>query len=216
MKIDYREMTKSDYADIKKMITQAWFSDEEYENIPDSVIRLYSKGYLYIYLSESDYGMVALDDDKPIGFLFGRAKKINFFKKMYYKTKLFFVGLRLLFSKSGRRGLKITFVTNKSNKKLYKSLSEKPKAELALFIVDENYRGNKIGSILEEKFCKHLIDNSVDSVYLYTDTYSNFEYYEHRNYMRLGEIDVDFKIKGEEMDPLPKYYIYVKKLGDKK
>lgn len=212
MSITYEKMTKRDYPFVKELITQAWFSEYTFSK---NVINLYAKGYLYMYLSELDYCVVARDGEKTIGFLFGRNGKINFFKKLYYKMRLFFVGVSLLFTRAGRRGLKITRITNKSNKILYKNANTDIKSELVLFIVDEKYRGNSIGSKLEKDFCDFLTKQGKKGVYLYTDTYSNFEYYEHRNYSRRGEIEVDFKIKGEVENPSPKYYIYIKNLGEK-
>jgi len=202
-------MTKADYIPVKNLITDAWFSEYIF---PKRTIRLYANGYLYMYLSELDYCMVAKDGDETIGFIFGRNNNINIFKKLYYKMKLFFVGLQLLMTKSGRRGIKINRITNKTNKQLYKMSNLKTNCELVLFIVDEKYRGFGVGSSLEKDFCDYLKQSGKETVYLYTDTYSNFKYYENRGYTRLGELDVDFKIKGEEDDPLPKYFIYAKNL----
>ena len=49
-------------------------------------------------------------------------------------------------------------------------------------------------------------------MFLFTDTYSNYEYYEHRGYERKGSLPVDFKTKHEEIDPISEYYIYIKEL----
>ena len=210
MNLKYEKMSKSDYADVRRLIKQAWFSDEEYEKFSKRTIDLYEKGYLYMYLSELDYCKVVKDGNNVIGFIFGRGKKIKLTTKIFYKIKLFFIGLSLLMTKSGRRGIKITRITTKANKYLYKNSSVKPECELVLFIVDKNYQGQKIGSTLEKDFCDYVKSIGKDSLYLYTDTYSNYEYYEHRGYKRTGEIDVDFKIKGEEEYSKSKYYIYVK------
>ena len=208
MNITYEKLTTKDYQRVKELVTQAWF--EEY-NFSKKVIDLYAKGYLYMYLSELDYCIVAKDGDRVVGFIFGRNNKVNLFKKIHYKLKLFFVGLRLLFSKAGRRGLKINHITNKVNAELYKKSKTTAKAELVLFIVDEAYRGQGIGSKLERDFYEFLKNNNKKYVYLYTDTYSNFAYYEQRGYKRMAELDVDFHIEGEE-DDKPTYYIYVKEI----
>ena len=112
------------------------------------------------------------------------------------------------------RGLKITRITNKTNKALYKNSPIKPTSELVLFIVDSRYRGHSIGSMLEKNFCEYLISQGRDTVYLYTDTYSNYGFYERRGYVRFGEMEVNFNLP-EEGEPLPKYYIYVKELNQK-
>ena len=45
----------------------------------------------------------------------------------------------MLFSFPGRRGLRITFITNKVNNKLIKQYKKDLKNELVLFIVDDSY-----------------------------------------------------------------------------
>ena len=211
MEIRYEKMSKKDYADVKRLITEAWFSDYPF---PKEIIDLYSKGYLYMYLSELDYCVVAKDGDKTVGFIFGRNNKVSHLQKMLYKSKLFFVGLSLLFSKAGRRGLKINHITNVANKKLYKMSKIDTTSELVLFIVDDKYRGLGIGSKLEKDFCDFLFKEGKDSVYLYTDTYSNYKYYENRGYERMAETEVDFKIEEERGEQLPKYYLYLKRFKE--
>ena len=208
MNIHYEEMQKSDYNRIMELITQAWFS--EY-NFSKRVISLYAKGYLYMYLSELSYKQVAKDGGKVVGFLFGRCDKVNPFKALYYKTKLFFVGLNLLFTKAGRRGLKINHKTNVANKALFKDAKIDDGAELVLFIVDEAYRGCGIGSTLEKNFYTHAKKSKKDTLYLYTDTYSNYEFYENKDYTRQGEVYVDFNLPHEENGT---YYIYTKELSE--
>ena len=72
MAITYVPMTKQDHKDIKRLITEAWFSDYPFK---EKYIKLYASGYLNMYLSHSDYKMVAKDGDKVVGFLFGNIKK---------------------------------------------------------------------------------------------------------------------------------------------
>lgn len=214
MNIIYSDLTKSDYGEVKRLIKQAWFSDY---NFSPRIIEQYANGYLYMYLSELDYCKVVKDtdaNDKVIGFIFGRCNKVGIKTRLKYKAKLFFVMLSLLFTKTGRRGLKINRITNKANKALYNALpnKNKPTCELVLFIVDEDYRGKAIGSKLESDFCDHLQNSGKKAVYLYTDTYSNYGFYERRGYELCGEKEVDFKMPNElkEGEPLPKYFIYVK------
>ncbi len=209
MEIKYERMTENDYPAIKKLITEAWFGDYEFKK---KYIKQYANCYLYMYLSESDFQTVAKDGDKVVGFIFGKYRKLPFKTRAKYSWKLLGLGIKMLFSYPGRRGIKMTLITDKVNKKLLKPFKKELKAELVLFIVDEDYRKLGIGSTLQDGFCDYLRRHNVKNVYLYTDTYSNFEYYEHRGYERKGALPVDFKIKGEEMDPLPEYFIYVKEL----
>lgn len=209
MDIKYEQMTKDDYGTIKKLITEAWFSDYPFD---EKYIRLYANGYLNMYLAKADYKIVAKDGDKVVGFLFGNVKQAPFWQRVKSKLTLFCYGVSMLFSYPGRRGIKITLITDKVNKKLLKPFKKEIKNELILFIVDQNYQGCGIGSTLEKMFCNELKANGIKKLYLFTDTYSNYEYYEHRGYDRKGALPVDFGLKNSEIDPLSEYYIYVKEL----
>lgn len=209
MAISYRIMEKKDYNRVKELITQAWFSEYPFKK---KIIRLYAKAYLYSYLAEANFQRVACDGDKVCGFIFGRYKKAKRLKALRYNFKLLWILFRMLFSKPGRRGLKIAYKTEKVNAKLMKPFKKQLKNELVLFIVDDAYHGQGIGSSLEKSFIEFLNHRNADNVYLYTDTYSNFHFYEHRGYERFAELEVDFGIKDEDVDGLPVYYLYARKL----
>ncbi len=209
MAIQYMPMTKADYEDIKRLITEAWFSDYPFK---EKYIKLYANGYLNMYLAESDYMMVAKDNGKLVGFLFGNLNKAPLKQRIVSNFKLFLYSIYMLFSYPGRRGLKITLITSKVNKKLLKPYKKNTKNELSLFIVDESYRNKGVGSTLEKMYTDYLKEHGVKNVFLFTDTYSNFAYYEHRGYKRKGALPVDFKIKDSEIDPISEYYIYIKEL----
>lgn len=209
MAITYMPMTKKDHKDIKRLITEAWFSDYPFK---EKYIKLYASGYLNMYLAESDYKMVAKDGDKVVGFLFGNLYKAPFFQRLVANFKLLIYFIYMLFSAPGRRGIKITLITNKVNKKLLEPYKNTHKNELILFIVDQTYRGYGIGSTLEKMYTKHLKEKGIKNVFLFTDTFSNYEYYEHRGYERKGELPVDFKVKDSTIDPVSEYYIYTKEL----
>lgn len=209
MAIKYLPMTKQDHKDIKRLITDAWFSDYPFK---EKYIKLYASGYLNMYLAEADYEMVAKDGDKVVGFIFGNIKKAPFKQRFVAKLKLFFYFIYMLFSYPGRRGIKITLITDKVNKTLSKPYKKTHKNELILFIVDETYRGMGIGSTLEKMYTEKLKENGINNVFLFTDTYSNYQYYEHRGYERKGALPVDFGLKNSEIDPVSEYYIYIKEL----
>jgi hypothetical protein len=72
-------MTKNDHKDIKRLITEAWFSDYTFK---DFYIKLYASGYLNMYLAHADYKVVAKDGNKVVGFIFGNYKKPSFFVRL--------------------------------------------------------------------------------------------------------------------------------------
>ncbi len=202
----YHNLNKKDFESVRHLVGKAWY--EEYEDNP-KIYRLYTGYYLYHYVAESSYRIVVKDNDKVIGFLFGNTSKVNVFHYLKYELRVFLLGLKACFSKLGRRGIKITLKTNRVNKRLRKICKGRG-AELSLFIVDEAYRGQGIGSQLEKSYLQYLREEHFDFIYLYTDTYSDYQFYDQKGFDQVAGIKVDFKIKGEETDPLPIYFIYKK------
>lgn len=209
MSITYRDMNRGDYQAVKTLIRQAWFDEYEFS---DRVKNSYARAYLRIYLADSNYRKVACDGDKVIGFLLGKHRKVKFFEKYRNLFLLFWIRFGFIFSKPGRRKNKILSKTENVNKRLHKKHKKFLFNELALFIIDEDYQGQGIGTHLERDFSTYLKENGEEYLYLFSDTYSNYQFYENRNYVRGGELVVDFDIDGEKEFPLPIYFIYYKKL----
>lgn len=209
MSITYRDMNRGDYQAVKTLIRQAWFDEYEFS---ERVKNSYARAYLRIYLADSNYRKVACDGDKVIGFLLGKHRKVKFFEKYRNLFLLFWIRFGFIFTKPGRRKNKILSKTENVNKRLHKKHEKFLFNELALFIIDEDYQGQGIGTHLERDFSTYLKENNEEYLYLFSDTYSNYQFYENRNYVRGGELVVDFDIDGEKEFPLPIYFIYYKKL----
>ena len=202
-------MNRGDYQAVKALIRQAWFDEYEFS---DRVKNSYARAYLRIYLADSNYRMVACDDDKVIGFLLGKHRKVKFSVRLCNLFLLFWIRFGFIFTKPGRRKNKILSKTENVNKRLHKKHEKYLFNELALFIIDEEYQGQGIGTHLERDFSAFLKDNGEEYLYLFSDTYSNYQFYENRRYVRGGELVVDFDIEGEKEFPLPIYFIYYKEL----
>lgn len=209
MNITYRKMNRGDYQAVKTLIRQAWFDEYEFK---DRVKKRYADAYLRIYLADSNYRMVACDDGKVVGFLLGKHRKVNFIEKYRNLFLLFWIQFGFIFSKPGRRKNKILRETERVNKRLHKKHEKYLFNELALFIVDEEHQGMGIGTKLEKDFSSYLKDKGEKYLYLFSDTYSNYQFYENKKYVRGGELVVDFDIEGEKEFPLPIYFIYYKEL----
>lgn len=207
--ITFQNMSRSEYKDIKRLVKEAWFDNYPF---PNSVLDIYASYYLFHYLSESDYRFVAKDNNSVVGFIFGKGKKPNLFTFIYYKIRIFFLFFISLFNKYGRRGIKITLKTNKVNRNLKKELRDYKYGELCLFIVDSNYRGQRIGSRLEELFCEYLLSININRLYLFTDSYSDFNYYLKKGYKIVASKEVLFNVIYE--DEASKYYVFTKKIGE--
>ena len=209
MNIEFRKKNHKDYKQIKRLINEAWFKDYPFKK---STIKQYEQAYMYMYLADTNHSVVATFNNEVVGFLFARINKVNPFKVAYYKTRLFLLGIRMLFTKAGRRGIKIYLKTKSVNKKLIKEYKNKFDGEITLFVVREDLRGNRIGSSLEELLLETMKQKNTKNIHVFTDTYSSYGYYEKKGYSRLNEMFVDFKVDAD--DPGSTYYLYVKKLNN--
>lgn len=206
MEISYRKMKRKDFGFVQKLISSAWYDEYGFRK---STIKHYAKVYFYECYRQSNYEIVATLENEVIGFILGRYKSVSAFKKIITFFPLLFTAFLMIFTKEGRRGLRIGLKTDRIDESLKKETNKHFDGELKLFIVSKKYRSIGIGSKLQEDFIEYLKRKKAKNFYLYTDTYSDFAYYEKRGYVRLNTKTVDF---GEGEDPLPEYYIYEKEL----
>ncbi len=82
---------------------------------------------------------------------------------------------------------------------------EQTQAEIELFIVNAQTRGNGVGAKLFNQAKKLMSERGVEKYYLYTDSECDWQYYEHNGLTRVAENLDAVGIMGE---PLEKY-IYV-------
>lgn len=204
MDIKYHLISRKDYRNIKKLIKEAWFGDD-YLDQPAN-LKVYATGYIYMHMSTSSYLIGAYDNDKLIGFLFGSCYKDKIKHRFKNKVKKFLVGFRMLFTKIGRRGLRVYFEEKKIDKSLKKDYPYEDN-EICLFIVDEEYRSIGIGSNLQAHYIEYLKGFDCHNFYLFTDTYSNFSFYDKHGYKRYRTQKVTYG-NGEESE----YYIYLKEI----
>lgn len=193
--------------DIKSLIINEWFIDYK---CTDKIKNTYSLGYLYMYLAKSNYKKVVKINDEVVGFIFAKVGHVSIFNNLKYKLKLFFSCFILLFSSWGKRGIKINRITNKVNRSLYKDFKQTYKNCIELFIVNKDYRNQGIGSKLITDLEQAIKENNNNNLYLFSDSYSNYEFYLKHNFILLKEEIVDFKVKDE---PISKYCIIGKNIN---
>lgn len=204
MKIRYRNLKRSDYGRIKKIIDDTWdFSDDVDD---EKALNHCLNVFLHDYLGWSNYTKVAVANDKVVGFLFGRCDKLSCLKQRFlHFFPYHFSKWALLFNKGGRFGLKIFCITDRVNNQLIQNHTKEFDAELCLFVVAENYAGEGIGSALLTDFHKFLKKNKAKNYFLYTDTYCDVGFYHRKEYDLISLDTVDF---GDNEKKLPKYALY--------
>ena len=63
---------------------------------------------------------------------------------------------------------------------------------LSLFIVSEEVRGCGIGKELIRKFKSYLNNEGVEKIYLFTDSFCNYEFYDHLGFKRKNKKIINY------------------------
>lgn len=174
--IKYRRFKSSDLTDMEKMFCKA-FELESYSN-DKNVMHHILANYIYTYLQRESYVIIAECNSKPVGFLIGnyrynikkKTKIKYFFLKQYHRAFLTHIS-------SGKKYFHCKSLIQETDKALIKSKKSLFDSELILFVVDDSMQGRGVGTTMLQMFKKYLLSNGGQTLYLYTDDYSNVNYY---------------------------------------
>lgn len=200
--IKFREIKESDYPIIANIIMKTWEFDEFCEL---KAAKELAKYYLYICLNDQTYTNIVTLNEIPIGVVMGK-NLAKWKSSEKYESLINETTSKLFFNKEGRKALKFIRGIEEMNAKLLKNYSKNFQAELSLFILDSSYRGMGIGKLLFDKFLEYLKQEKITNFYLFTDTNSNYKFYEHYGMARLVEKKKSFVLGDEEEDIT--FYIY--------
>ena len=190
--IVYRQIRKSDYEEIKDLINVSFFIEDYVEN--DKVLDLELDCELYEALVEQSYTCIAEKDGKVVGVLMGQAKSdYSVFRHLDHYIKYYsnLIKWRILaFLKKDR------LADSKKINETYDYFLENSKEEydgvLSLFIVSEEVRGCGIGKELIRKFKSYLNNEGVEKIYLFTDSFCNYEFYDHLGFKRKNKKIINY------------------------
>ena len=198
----YREYEERDYPYIIDIIIRAW----GYEDFATpKTANLLAAQELVACLGESTYTQVALVSGKPVGFIIGSAHKFADAHKSENEVKE-------IWSKIKKRpdGLLISMFNQKLraiNEILYNETGKEYDVELSFFALDEDKQGLGIGGKLFDGFEKYIENENLHDFYVYTDSYCNIGFYEHKNMKLKGHKQVAMPVvKDKKVD----FYIYEK------
>ncbi|MGL4739664.1 MAG: GNAT family N-acetyltransferase [Sarcina sp.] len=174
---EIREYRASDEKQVVEIVKKTWF----YEKMSDSqVANEIAKVYLTSILLEETFTRVAKVGDKIVGIIMLKDShkdiKINF----KLSKNMFLGGVKIYINKEGRRILKAFSEMGEIDKALFKKVDKKFDGEVSFFVVDEIYRGKGIGKILFDAGIEYFKENNMKNFYLYTDSYCNYGFYDHR------------------------------------
>ena len=202
--ISYREYNECDFAELVNITIKSFEFDKmlSYKNAT-----LIAELNLYSFLNTATFTNIALKDNIPVGFLIGQI--INSNTNNLYENKIAQIKSQMLKNIEGMISLLIYKKIKSINNNLYKQTNKNYNAELSFFAVRKDCQGIGIGKTLFQKFSNYLKENNITNLYLYTDTYCNYKFYEyfgmHKNKEKHFSIpftkkyDIDFYLYDKEL-----------------
>ncbi|MCR8745856.1 GNAT family N-acetyltransferase [Romboutsia lituseburensis] len=192
-KVMYRELAKSDYEQIKKLICDAFgFSDFlKDEKLLDLVLTIYLEGCIL----DSTYSRVAVKNDKVIGIILGKSDQDkNKIRKFHNSLNFLTTGAKLMLSsRKNKHSLKEFSKIKDTYKEIIAGKEKDFQGCIQLFIVSQESRGLGVGKTLVSQLFNYMKNTNVNSLYLYTDTRCNYGFYDSQNFKRINEKNIYFE-----------------------
>lgn len=207
MKTIFREYQKKDFEQLAEVIRRTWNYDKFCSG---KTAEKLGKAFLSSCLTNYTYSQVAEKDGKAVGIILmkditkHRCTAIQRFKQIKWI-------LSLLITKEGRMACKFFKDINGIDNKLLDEMGENYQAELALFALDEKYRGEGIGKSLFDAAVAYTKKEQLKDFYLFTDTSCNYGFYEHQGMCRKGAKEYLWKLDG--MKEKMTFFIYDYKIN---
>lgn len=204
--IIYRTIEPKDYPQISQMLRRIWQFDRYIQE--EDVAQRAGEAFFLSYLARQNYMEIAERDGEILGILLGHCLSLPFSKEQKkWETessrKLFW----FLHSKKGKKFFDVQRRTAKYEAQLLDPYKGQFDAELVLFATSENARGLGIGKILLSHFNAFLEEQQAKRVFLFTDSFCNFGFYEHLGYHRTAELDAFLGIEEDPNKPMS-FYLY--------
>lgn len=190
MEIDIRPLQKKDFNAARKFAVQGMHLEWYTGNVVE--LYLYSKYFWYLEISRAAIALGAYLGDELVGVLLADMDdEPKVFANLFYRS---FVRIAEFVIKLGYKGASTSY--EKANKDMlaaYKQIYH-PEGELNFFAVNPDIKGKGIGTKLLNELEKQEVGKEI---YLYTDSGSTYQFYEHRGFKVVGQKDIELDIHGE-------------------
>ncbi|WOZ40721.1 GNAT family N-acetyltransferase [Paenibacillus polymyxa] len=208
MNLDIRDIRKEDIEPIKSIIADTWNAKDFIED--DGIINAaVTMMFISPILNKSTFGRVATLDGEVIGVIFGsRVGEITSYRLLQedYTSEL----LQLLNLNAIERKVfvELTSMTNEAYSKLIRGKEDEFQGCLEFFAVSEEARGKKVGKQLFNELISYLKNTKTNKIYVYTDTMSNYGFYDHNGFVRLDEEVTVFNLPNGKLENTNFIYEY--------
>lgn len=192
--IHFREIQRSDYKALEKIIRDTW----NYERYcSPKIAERMSKLYLASCLANQAFTCVAEKGGEAVGIIMGKNEK-NHRMQIQYAIRQLGAAATMLCTKEGRQVFKLFYGIDKLDQALLAESGQDFDGELAFFAVGSDQRGTGIGKELFNRLLVYMKSQSIRNFYLYTDSTCNYGFYEHQGMKRIGEKKYSLKSHSDE------------------
>lgn len=179
MEIAIRNFEQRDYERCEELVNEAWHFDKIFgdANLSKAALWMYTKGGL----CSGNMNLVAVDQEKVVGFLFG----YNALSKtgVWEKIKLALNAIIAFNFKKMDKIERNKFIKALADHNKNRSEVESGKAsEICLFVISQDSRGKNIGTKLWEKFRDSCIKSGVKRIRVETNSLGASSYYEKQGF----------------------------------
>lgn len=187
MNLDIRNIRQEDIDPIKAIIADTW-NAKDFINDEGIINAAVTMMFISPVLNKSTFGRVAILDGEVIGVIFGsrdgETASCRLLQEDYTSELLKLLNLN---NEERKLFIELTSMTNEAYSKLIRGNENDFQGCLEFFAVSEAARGKGIGKKLLSEFISYLRDTKATKIYVYTDTMSNYGFYEHNGFIRLDE-----------------------------
>ena len=186
MEINIRNFEQQDYKHCEELVNEAWLFDKIIadKNLYKAALRMYTKGGL----CSGNMNLVAVDQGKVVGFLFG----FNHLSKSKLRGRIK-LALDAIISFNFKKMDKIErnkFIRALTDHEKNRDIVEPSKAsEICLFVVSQDLRGKNIGTKLLERFRDSCIATGVKRIRVETNKLGASSYYEKQGFTLVSNFD---------------------------
>ena len=201
MGVEYQELKKENYPEVKKLINDL----EKFDQIiPDAYyVEKFLSLYLRKTLAESSYCQVAIYNGQVVGLIFASAENDeNSYNPIANSIRAFLDLFKIFVSSSEHRQLLKAYKEGIFDKydEFLENREDRYQGEIKLFIVSPDQQGLHIGTGLLERAFDYFREQEASRIYLFTDTDCNYGYYDHKGFLQTGVKESTLKLPGGDRD----------------
>lgn len=192
MEIEIRELKKKDHKEAIKWAIQGMHLNRYLDE--GILLNLYGRYFWDLELLKATQIISAYYNDEFVGILLARMKDERTVYKSFWKS-LYVKVFDILQKAFAGKGVDIYDTTNKE---LLKEYNDKVNTdgEIVFLAAKPNSQIKGIGTKLLEEFEKR---EKGKQVYLYTDDACTYQFYDHRDFNRVGEKSIEMEIRGKKV-----------------